>query len=144
MIDHEWALYEVLSELFHEEGFDTIFWVAGRDDVSRIGRLEPDLIMLDLNQGWQPQGGLPLLFELSSRVDTATIPVLAICSSLHLFDAEEARLRAAACGVLVKPFDLDELLSHVDVCLRNYRMTAPIDLGLLLPPPQAHHVPAGV
>lgn len=136
VVDQELSLREIFAEVFNEEGYDTVFCTGGQGSVRRVASLAPDLILLDVLPRQQFSGGWMLLAELSSWPVTASIPVLATSAS-QLFDQMvESELRALTCGILFKPFDLEDLLSSVRSCLRRPLNAFPVESGFMQPPPR--------
>lgn len=83
-----------------------------------VAQLHPDLVLLDLmlareDRGWR------LLHDLRATPGASAIPVL-VCTADHaLVRRESDQLRALASGVVLKPFDLGDLLGRVDACRRR-------------------------
>ena len=95
-------------------------WVrSGADVASAMAQQRHDLLLLDLNL--PGKHGMDILRSL--RATGADLPVL-IISARDGTMARVAGLDAGADDYLVKPFDLDELLSRIRALLRRRRAHA--------------------
>ncbi|HEY7030242.1 MAG TPA: response regulator [Thermomicrobiales bacterium] len=123
-IEDDAAIRGVYAELLTEEGFRVVTWGAVADDAhAELANLEPDLVVLDLVIAQQP-AGWDLLVALHGGAETAAIPVLVVTAAGLLVRDRAAELEAWGCGVLMKPFDVDELVDAVRACLAPGRNRA--------------------
>jgi CheY-like chemotaxis protein len=74
----------------------------------------PELILMDL--GLPHLDGWEITRLLQADDQTAHIPVLAFTANLSQTAREQARA-VGCCGIITKPFDLDQLLRLVDAIL---------------------------
>jgi DNA-binding response OmpR family regulator len=81
-----------------------------------VTTLAPELIVLDLRFRHDADG-LTLLERLKGHTATRPIPVLVCSADHHLLDDLYGRLAAWDCGVLPKPFGLDEFLATIRACV---------------------------
>jgi len=88
-----------------------------------VASLAPDLVVLDLVIAQQP-AGWDLLVALHAGAETASIPILVVTASGMLVRDRAAELEAWGCGVLMKPFDVDDLVDAVRACLAPGRNRA--------------------
>jgi DNA-binding response OmpR family regulator len=115
IVDDEKLTRRLLQHCLSRAGFDVIEASNGREALSLINSILPDLIILDVlmpeMNGFDtvrqiradsPCMQTPIIF-LSSRADTA---------------AEVEGLEAGAQRYLLKPFQIEELLGHIDKLLR--------------------------
>jgi two-component system, OmpR family, response regulator len=120
-IEDDAAIRGVYAELLTEEGFRVVTWGAVSDDgPAEVASLAPDLVVLDLVIAQQP-AGWDLLVALHNDPETGSIPVLVVTASGVLVRDRAADLEAWGCGVLMKPFDVDELVAAVRACLEPGR-----------------------
>jgi CheY-like chemotaxis protein len=85
---------------------------SGFNDIHQIVELAPDLVILDLliggeSQGWQ------MLQKMKMSRETATIPVVVCTAAVSLARDLEGHLRSKNVGLVLKPFDIDELVDEV-------------------------------
>jgi DNA-binding response OmpR family regulator len=120
-IEDDAAIRGVYAELLTEEGFRVVTWGGvGDDGPAEVAKLAPDLVVLDLVIA-QQAAGWTLLVALRGDSRTAAIPVLVVTASGTLVRDRAAELEAWGCGVLMKPFDVDDLVAAVRACLEPGR-----------------------
>jgi DNA-binding response OmpR family regulator len=114
LIEDDPGVRDLIELLLLDEGFHMSCWhdVHG---VRSVARNRPDLIVLDLliagsDAGWE------LLQELSNDRMTWQNPVVVCTAHIPLVKREEQRLRDLEVGVVLKPFDVDELFADVASC----------------------------
>ena len=107
------AFLEVVRELLQDEHYNVTTTNFVPNSFETIETAQPSLLIVDLVFG--EQAGWDLLTQLRAAASTRDIPVLLVSTTQGLLD--EAREQHAMYGgdrYLVKPFDLDELLSLID------------------------------
>lgn len=77
-------------------------------------REQPDLVLLDISIG-HPGGGWRTLDLLRLHPDTTHIPVLVCATDPRILEAKAAWLADMRCVTLEKPFDLETLLTKMQV-----------------------------
>lgn len=103
---------ELFRDILEDEGYDVRLSSYAFQDLSEIKSLAPDLIILDVmiggeDHGWQ----LPQNFKLDR--DTLQIPVIVCTAALKLVRELDGHQRSKSVGVIVKPFDIDDLVRKV-------------------------------
>ncbi|MDQ3540366.1 MAG: response regulator, partial [Chloroflexota bacterium] len=89
--------------------------------------LRPDLVILDFVIGGEAHGW-QLLQKMKMTRQTMDIPVIVCTAALHLARELGGHLKAKNVGVVLKPFDIDELLQAVTISLVNPSAVAPPEL----------------
>src|SRR5262245_34393412 len=118
LIDDDTLTIKMLEMLLSHAGYQTLCCYSGADGVELVKKEQPDLVILDM-QMEQRDSGLVALQALRLDPNTEKIPAI-ICSADGLFLREkEQQLRAHNCGILEKPFMLDELLSIIGTMIPN-------------------------
>jgi len=79
-----------------------------------------DLVLLDSD--FDPQGGRTFIDHLRSQADTRDIPVI-LLAGLERKDSIDA---SAAAGILVKPFDSQELIDRIEQALASSKPVCPV------------------
>lgn len=117
-VDDDRDVAEVVQAILEDAGYEVSCLYELADDalLRALGRLEPDVILLDSASGTAYGGSWDLAAEITHR----RRPVPVVMFSGHSADASEAReggsTRADAAqfaAVVLKPFHLDELLAAV-------------------------------
>ncbi len=90
--------------------------------MNEIERINPDLIVLDHiiggeGIGWQ------FLQKLKMRRSTANIPVVVCTAAAKAIQEMEGYLKAKGVTVVLKPFDIDDLLRAIELSLASRRHT---------------------
>jgi two-component system OmpR family response regulator len=114
LVDDEDHLRSMLDAALRHHGFDVHPVADGRTALAEVGRLSPDMIVLDVM--------MPDLdgFEVCRRLrnDGVRAPVLFLTAR----DETEDKVRGLTLGgddYLVKPFSLEELVARINAVLRR-------------------------
>ena len=117
VIDDDLAIRLLVREILAEEGYRTSVatTVLSRDAVKRQ---EPDLVVLDPMtgagiRGWQ------LLEKLRIDPETAALPIIVCTGAVRRIREEGQLLAGGATDLVLKPFDLDDLVAAVGRLLRR-------------------------
>jgi CheY-like chemotaxis protein len=105
-------ILDLLREIFEEEGYEVSTYSFAFQDLEQIKAEAPDLIVLDFIIGGE-QHGWQLLQKLKLDRQTADIPVIVCTAALQLARELEGHLLEKGVGVVLKPFDIDDLLRQV-------------------------------
>lgn len=112
IVEDEPAIREMLDAVLSGEGYQTFLAADGQHGITLAALLQPDVALFDLM--------LPLLDGVSAirtlRDDqrTCAIPIVAMSANAGLLSS----VSGAADAVLLKPFDLDDLLVVLQQRLR--------------------------
>ncbi|MGC4190467.1 MAG: response regulator [Thermomicrobiales bacterium] len=106
---------DILEE---EEGFQVTLSSFTFQDVHEVERLSPDLIVLDFLIGGDALGW-QMLQKLRMYRPTAGIPIVVCTAALQLVRELEGHLRAKGIFVVLKPFDIDEMVDVVRLALSH-------------------------
>lgn len=117
-LDGSASLLAVIRELLEEVGYRVSTDLAVPTGSEEIRRLGPDLVVLDLLVGGQ-DGGWRLLRQLRQDPLTADLPIVVCTGATFLIREVGDELRALATEVVLKPFDIDELLAAVEEGIRS-------------------------
>ncbi len=116
VINDEPTLLVVFRELLEDEGFrvslETFNHVQLERQYRRILDEKPDLIVLDFLIGGEMLGW-QLLQMLRMRRETAKVPIVVCTAAKKTVDELSDHLTRMAVGVVLKPFDIDHLLSEM-------------------------------
>ena len=117
VVDDTPELLDLIAALLTDEGYRVIPCQDATRAHETIRRERPDLVMLDLRMAgvaeWE------VLDALKADEATADIPVIVCSGAVDQLQAAERRLRALGCDILVKPFDIDDLLARVERATRR-------------------------
>lgn len=105
-------ILELFRELLEAEGYGVSLYSYAFRDLDEIKRVKPDLMILDFiiggeDHGWQ------LLQKLKMDRATADLPVIVCTAALRVVRELEGHLREKGVTVVLKPFDIDDLVAEV-------------------------------
>jgi DNA-binding response OmpR family regulator len=115
-------ILDLFRELLEEEGYRVSLYSYAFQDVKDIRALNPDLVILDFIIGGEATGW-QLLQKLKMTRETATIPIIACTAAIQLAKELEGHLTTKNVRVVLKPFDIDDLLSAVTDALTRIPVT---------------------
>lgn len=106
------------QEILEEEGYSVVLSSYGFKEVAGIQEIVPDLIMLDFLMGGEEQGW-QLLQKIKMNRETSNLPIIVCTAALRLAKELEGHLTAKGVGLVLKPFDIDDLLHEVGKALNR-------------------------
>lgn len=110
IVEDDDATRQLIESVLTDEGYTTLATRHGAEALRFIHQWEPDLILLDL---WMPVMDGEVFLYAYRQAMNGMAPVIALTAS-----DEAARFAARAYpfinALIVKPFDLDELLHKVE------------------------------
>ena len=116
MVEDEQSITEPLSEALAREGFDTEVTASATAAVELAGRIEPDLVLLDV---MLPDGsGYDVCRELRAG---SQVPIIMLTARGEEID-RVLGLELGADDYLTKPFSPRELLARVRAVLRRHAL----------------------
>jgi CheY-like chemotaxis protein len=112
IVDDSMELLDVMRELLEDDGcrVTTYLWPPA---IQATIDASPDLIVLDVMFQHSPVG-LSYLDDVRRRSSTQTIPIVLCTVAVDLFDKNSKLSLDSHTRILVKPFDVDQLLSLVN------------------------------
>ncbi|MGE5590152.1 MAG: response regulator [Bacillota bacterium] len=111
-MDDEPTILLLLANILEEQGIAVTTATDGEEAMEQVRRNPPNLILLDI---FMPRrDGLQVVADLRADRALKDIPVVLISANPNLQDLPAAQYVQ---GFLVKPFDLDELLSVIQRAL---------------------------
>ena len=99
----------ITTALLAGEGFAVVEAKNGEEGLRLAEQAPPDVVLLDL--ALPTKSGLDVLRELKASRATHDIPVIVVSAYGTLMNEQDAH---QAAGVIQKPFDYDDLVSHVE------------------------------
>lgn len=112
VVDDERAIVTGMLIRLKMAGFEAVAAYNGTDALAELKQAPPHLIITDLRM--PGMDGLQLLKIIRGDDETKHIPVV-LCTGCR--DDRQPALAAGASGVLIKPFQKDELLESVNTLL---------------------------
>jgi CheY-like chemotaxis protein len=118
-------ILDLFREILEGEGYRVSLYSYAFRDLDEIKQDQPDLIILDFIIGGEAFGW-QLLQKMKLDRATATIPIIACTAAVNLARELEGHLKEKGVAVVLKPFDIDDLLREVDAAWRRL----PSDAGI--------------
>jgi two-component system, OmpR family, KDP operon response regulator KdpE len=114
VIEDSDVIRKVLTLILESEGYEVVGSAQGSSGLELANQLRPDLISLDLALG--DLDGREVLHSLRSQRWSRNLPVVVVSAYVHELTVAE---RASATDVVVKPFDLDDLVQRLRLALEH-------------------------
>ena len=111
-------ILQLFREILSDEGYEAILYSYAIQDLDEITRAKPDLIILDYMFD-EEQIGWQLLQKLKMNRATASIPVIICTAAVQKVREMEGYLQSKGIGLVLKPFDIDDLLYRIGALLPN-------------------------
>jgi CheY-like chemotaxis protein len=106
VVDDSMLIRHTVCRFLEERGFSVESATNGRDALSVLDRLRPDLIITDMQM--PVMGGSELITAVKSRPEAAEIPIVIVAGRSSGFDDKEKRAQF----VIFKDIDIDEQLER--------------------------------
>jgi CheY-like chemotaxis protein len=111
IVDDSLSARRAAAQIMRDAGYEVRTAIDGLDAVAMLETLVPDVILVDMEM--PRMNGLELTSHVRGRAALKNIPIIMITSR----STEKHRQQGDAAGVnayLVKPFNEDKLLQHID------------------------------
>ncbi len=108
----------LFKELLSDEGYAVTIQSYMSHDLDGIVEADPELVILDYMWGGE-DSGWSLLQMLKMDPRTKDIPIILCTGAVRQVEPLDARLAEMGVRVVLKPFDLDELLAAVSDTLQR-------------------------
>lgn len=106
-------ILDLFRDILEEEGYRVSVSTFTFRDLDEIIDLRPDLIILDFMIGGEDYGW-QLLQKTKMHRATANIPIIVCTAAVQLVRQLEGHLKEKSVGIVIKPFDIDDLLREID------------------------------
>ncbi len=111
-------ILELFEDLLTEEGYEVVLYSYDIQDIQEVERIKPDLIILDHIMGGEAVGW-QMLQKLKMKRSTAHVPVIVCTAAAKAVHEMEGYLKSKGVGLVLKPFDIDDLLTAVKRALNT-------------------------
>lgn len=117
LVEDDFALLEGMGDTLEMMGYRTIKATNGREGVDVLAQVRPDLIISDIMM--PEMDGYEFHRQVSSNPETSSIPFIFLTAKSDQADVRKG-LREGVDAYLTKPFDLEDLLLHVQNKLNRF------------------------
>ena len=111
IVDDDSNIAELISLYLMKECYETMIVGDGEEALKRFPEFKPNLVLLDLMDGYQ------VCRELRS---SSQVPIIMLSAKGEIFD-KVLGLELGADDYMIKPFDSKELVARVKAVLRRYQ-----------------------
>ena len=121
-------ILELFRAILESEGYEVILYSYAIQDIKEIERIMPDLLILDVifgseKLGWQ------MLDKLKMNRATAYIPVIICTAAINAVREMEGYLLSQGVTLVLKPFEIDVLVSALKEALESRKNIAAFNDG---------------
>jgi two-component system response regulator VicR len=118
VIDDNQELLDLYQLILEPEGFEVHISLFPFENLVDIERLKFNLIILDYHLNGQDNGD-SFLYRLKSYQPTASLPVIIATADERAIRKQETALREQGGHLLLKPFDINDLLQTLHQALQE-------------------------
>lgn len=118
VINDTQEILTLFQDILTDEGYEAVLYSSAIHDMDEVERQNADLIILD----WifaHENLGFQMLQKLKMRRSTASIPVIVCTAALQAVREMEGYLQSKGVQVVLKPFEIDDLLDSVKRALKT-------------------------
>ncbi len=112
LIENECIVALEIQKTLVESGYETFISTSSKKGLEKALEIKPDLIIIDLN--------------LADRIKTAKrimefldVPIIYLATYIDEKILEETKLTEPS-YIILKPFNMDELMDNIEIALNNY------------------------
>jgi CheY-like chemotaxis protein len=112
VVNDDAPFIELMTQLLEDAGYSVAGHQVGHTAYEAVKQLAPRLVVLDILLE-HPDSGWLVLDKLRLDPATAQIPVIICTADQRYRDTNEAYLRTKRCRLLLKPFELQDMLQAI-------------------------------
>lgn len=113
-------ILDLFRDILAEEGFDAVLASYAPKELDAVIEIDPDVVILDFLIGDEAQGW-QLLQKLKMHRKTRHIPCVVCTGAVNLIKDLEGHLTSKNVGIVIKPFDIDDLMATVRMTMDGNR-----------------------
>lgn len=112
VINDTQEVLEVMQELLQDEGYKVTIHSTAIRDLQKLQEIGPDLLILDHLMG-DEEYGWQMIQKIRLNRELAALPIIVCTAALKMVKELEGHLKAKSITVVLKPFDIDDLLAAI-------------------------------
>lgn len=116
VINDTQEVLEVMQELLQDEGYKVTIHSTAIRDLQKLQEIGPDLLILDHLMG-DEEYGWQMIQKIRLNRELAALPIIVCTAALKMVKELEGHLKAKNITVVLKPFDIDDLLAAITSAL---------------------------
>ena len=106
-------ILDLFRDILTDEGYEVSLCSYAFKDLAEVKRVMPDLVILDFLIGGEDHGWQMLQKPKMDRA-TRKLPVIICTAAINRVRELEGHLKEKGVGVVLKPFDIEDLLQAVN------------------------------
>lgn len=111
-------ILDLFRDILVEEGFDAVLHSYAPKELETVIGIDPDVVILDFLIGEEAQGW-QLLQKMKMHRQTQGIPCVVCTGAVNLIRELEGHLTTKNVGIVIKPFDIDDLMETLRMTMEN-------------------------
>lgn len=111
-------ILDLFRDILAEEGFDVVLHSYAPKELATVIEIDPDVVVLDFLIGEEVQGW-QLLQKMKMHRQTQNIPCVVCSGAVNLIKELEGHLTTKNVGIVIKPFDIDDLMETLRMTMEN-------------------------
>lgn len=111
-------ILDLFRDILTEEGYDVILNTYAPRDLDALLEVDPDIVILDFMMGNEAVGW-QLLQKMKMHRSTQLIPVIVCTGAVQMVRELDGQLASKNVGVVLKPFDIDDLLNTLTATIES-------------------------
>jgi CheY-like chemotaxis protein len=115
-------ILDLFRDILTEEGYDVILNTYAPRDLDALLDVDPDVVILDFMMGNEAVGW-QLLQKMKMHRATQSIPVVVCTGAVQMVRDLDGQLASKNVGVVLKPFDIDDLLVTLNATIESSAST---------------------
>jgi CheY-like chemotaxis protein len=119
VIEDDPAVQSLLRSVLELKGYEVLASESAVDP-TEVAQLRPQLVLLDLRLG-TGTAGWDFLQTMKVTPAARRIPVVVCTADSAFVDRESARFNELAAGVVIKPFNVDDLLARIEAATLPFK-----------------------
>jgi CheY-like chemotaxis protein len=118
VINDAQEVLDVMRELLEDEGYRVTLHSTAIYDLDRIRAISPDLLVVDHLMG-DEEYGWQMIQKLKLDRELCQLPIVVCTAAMKMVEELQGHLKSKNVTVVVKPFDIDDLLNAVSKALHK-------------------------
>jgi two-component system alkaline phosphatase synthesis response regulator PhoP len=114
--DDNELIIDFLNDLLQEEGYQVLCCFSGEEALRVIGRVIPDVAILDMQMETH-DAGLQVLEHVRQQPETARVSVIICSADVPFLEAKKKDITAYRGEIVYKPFEIPHLLATIEKVL---------------------------
>ena len=117
-------ILDLFRDILSEEGFDVVLHSYAPKELETVLEIDPNVVILDFLIGDEAQGW-QFLQKMKMHRQTENIPCVVCTGAVNLVKELEGHLAIKNVGIVIKPFDIDDLMATLRMTMGSELTISP-------------------